>query len=232
MRREGQRRIWAWCAVAVGSLIACLSQLAPAIGDQATISAGSWIMTHGASPERPSCSDCHLQNGAGQPDVGIPRLAGLTSSYTAAQLEYFATGARYDPAMSPYAALLTPAQRQAVVDYLASLPVPKQPDLIQASAAILDRGRTLFQDGDYRTGLLSCSQCHGKTGLGVGDFSPQLAGQSAAYVAQKLQQWKSGDLRDPKGSFMRAVASHLSESDIAALAAFVASLGGQDAGKP
>jgi cytochrome c553 len=189
-------------------------------------------VAHGVSPERPGCASCHEQNGAGQPDVGIPRLAGLTSSYTKAQLEYFATGARRDPAMSTYAVMLSPAQRQAVVDYLVSLPIPEQPDLIQASAGTLDRGRTLFLDGDYRTGLLACSQCHGTTGLGVGDFSPRLAGQSAAYVAQQLHQWQSGDLRDPKGSFMRAEASHLTQSDIAALAAFVSSLSGQDAGKP
>jgi cytochrome c553 len=231
MRREGHRRIWIWTVLAVGSLIAGLSRLAPAIGDEPTTAAGYRIVVHGVSPERASCSACHQQNGAGQPDVGIPRLAGLASSYIAAQLEYFATGARNDPVMSSYAAMLTPVQRQAVADYFAGLPVPKQPDLVEASAATVDHGRTLFLDGDYRTGLLSCSQCHGGTGLGVGDFSPRLAGQSADYVAEKLQQWQSGDLRDPKGIFMRAEASHLTQSDIAALAAFVSSLGGEEAGK-
>ena len=232
MRWEGHRRIWIWTVLAVGSLIAGVSRLAPAIGDEPTFATGYRIAVHGVSPERPSCSSCHQQNGAGQPDVGIPRLAGLNSSYIAAQLEYFATGARHDPVMSPYAAMLTPVQRQAVADYFASLPVPEQPDLAQASAARVDRGRTLFLDGDYRTGLLSCSQCHGRTGLGVGDFSPQLAGQSADYVAQKLHQWQSGDPRDPKGSFMRAEASHLTQSEIAALAAFVSSLQGKETGKP
>jgi cytochrome c553 len=212
--------------------MAGLSQLAPAIGDQPSIAAGYRIAVNGVSPERASCASCHQQNGAGQPDVGIPRLAGLSSSYIAAQLEYFATGARKDPVMSPYAAMLTPVQRQAVADYFASLPVPRQPDLIQAREATLDRGRTLFLDGDYHSGLLSCSQCHGRTGLGVSAFSPRLAGQSADYIAQKLEQWESGDLRDPKGSFMRAEASHLTQSDIAALAAFVSSLGGKEAGKP
>jgi cytochrome c553 len=231
MRREGHRRIWIWTVLAVGSLIAGLSRLAPAIGDEPTTAAGYRIVVHGVSPERASCSACHQQNGAGQPDVGIPRLAGLASSYIAAQLEYFATGARNDPVMSSYAAMLTPVQRQAVADYFAGLPVPEQPDLAHASAATVDHGRTLFLDGDYRTGLLSCSQCHGGTGLGVGDFSPRLAGQSADYVAEKLQQWQSGDLRDPKGIFMRAEASHLTQSDIAALAAFVSSLGGEEAGK-
>jgi cytochrome c553 len=214
-----------WAGLAVGSLMAGLSQLAPAIGDQPSTAAGCRIAVNGVSPERASCASCHQQNGAGQPDVGIPRLAGLSSSYIAVQLEYFATGARKDPVMAPYAAMLTPVQRQAVADYFASLPVPQQPDLIQTRQATLDRGRTLFLDGDYHTGLLSCSQCHGRTGLGVSDFSPRLEGQSADYVSQQLQQWLAGDLRDPKGNFMRAEASHLNQSDINALAAFVASMG-------
>jgi cytochrome c553 len=205
--------------------MAGLLQLVPAKYDQPSTATGRTIAVNGVSPERASCASCHQQNGAGQPDVGIPRLAGLSSSYIAAQLEYFATGARKDPVMAPYAAMLTPVQRQAVADYFASLPVPPQPDLIQAREATLERGRTLFLDGDYHTGLLSCSQCHGRSGLGVSDFSPRLAGQSADYISQQLQQWLSGDLRDPKGNFMRAEASHLNQSDINALAAFIASLG-------
>lgn len=230
--RHGQRIRWAWRVLAVGSLIAGAWRLALAIVNEPTIDTGHRIAVQGLSPERPSCSSCHQENGAGQPDVGIPRLAGLTSSYIAAQLEYFATGVRYDSAMFHYAAILTPVQRQAVADYFASLPVPEQPDLPKTSSATLDRGRTLFLDGDYRTGLLGCSQCHGNTGLGVGNFSPRLAGQSSAYVAEVLQQWQSGNLRDPQGSFMRAEASHLSQTEIVDLAAFVSSLQRKEAGKP
>lgn len=213
------------CTLFGGTLIAGLSQLARAKGDENSIAAGYNIAVHGVSVERANCASCHLQNGAGQPDVGIPRLAGLTSSYIAEQLNYFATGARPDPVMSPYAAMLSPVQRSAVADYFASLPIPELSDIGPADTAMLNRGKKLFLDGDYHTGLLSCSQCHGRTGLGVGDFSPRLAGQSADYVSQNLQQWRSGDLRDPKGNFMRAEASHLTQSDVVALAAFVASLG-------
>jgi cytochrome c553 len=213
------------CTVAGGSLIAGLSQVVPASRDENSIATGYNIAVRGVSPERPSCAACHLQNGAGQPDVGIPRLAGLTSSYIAEQLNYFATGARRDAVMAPYATMLSPGQRRAVADYFASLPVPERPNLQRAETATLNHGRELFLDGDYHTGLLSCSQCHGRTGLGVGDFSPRLAGQSADYVSEKLQKWRSGNLCDPQGSFMRAEASHLNQSDIAALAAFISSLG-------
>lgn len=213
------------CSALGGTVIAGLSQLGSGKTDENSIATGYNIAVHGVSVERANCASCHLQNGAGQPGVGIPRLAGLTSSYITQQLDYFATGARQDPVMSPYAAMLSPGQRRVVADYFASLPIPVQPDREPANTATLNRGRELFLNGDYHTGLLSCSQCHGITGLGVGDFSPRVAGQSADYVSQKLEQWRSGDLRDPKGNFMRAEASHLTQSDIAALAAFVASLG-------
>jgi hypothetical protein len=48
-----------------------------------------------------------MQDGSGQPDVGVPRLAGLTASYLLDQLNYFAAGTRQNTAMGPYARMLT-----------------------------------------------------------------------------------------------------------------------------
>jgi len=221
-----------WGGMVAAGLLAALTPLGPALADDATVAAGREIVAHGVSPERPGCASCHLQDGAGQPDAGIPRIAGLTSSYVDAQLGYFASDARHDTAMTPYARMLTAAQRQDVADYFASLPMPSKPDMPPSAPAQLARGQALFLDGDYHTGMPSCSQCHGTTGLGVGDFSPRLAGQSAVYVAEKLQQWHTGELRDPKGAFMRAEAGHLDQSSIDAVAAYVASLGNGEGSKP
>lgn len=228
-KREKLRR--GQMTLVMGGFIAAVLPLTPARTNEVTVAQGRAIVVNGVSTERPGCSSCHLQNGAGQPDVGIPRLTGLTLSYITAQLGYFATGARQDTAMAPYAAALTLGQRQAVADYFASLPVLAQAGLSSTSPARLNRGRALFLNGDYRTGLLSCSQCHGPTGLGVGDYSPRLAGQSAAYVAEQLLQWQSGELRDPDGAFMRAEASRLTRSDIEAVAVFVESLENGEADK-
>lgn len=194
------------------------------VAQPAVVGDGQAIAQHGTVPGRVACAACHMANGAGQPDVGIPRLAGLTSSYITDQLGYFASGARQNAAMSFYAATLSPAERLEVGAYFASLPLPPPTQDVAATPAQLARGQDLFLNGDERTGLLGCSQCHGRTGLGVGDFSPRLAGQSEPYVQSKLQEWRSGALRDPKGMFMRAVASHLSTADLRAVAAYVASL--------
>ncbi len=183
------------------------------------------IAAQSLTPGRAACAACHMANGAGQPEVGIPRLAGLDARLIEEQLAYFAKGERVSAAMAPYAAPLTDAQRRQVAAYFASLPIPVEPDRLAAAPAELARGRSLYADGDQRTEMLACVQCHGATGLGVGQFSPRLAGQSAAYVADQLTRWRTGDERDPQGSFMRAEARTLSDSDIAAVAAYVAHLG-------
>lgn len=195
-----------------------------AYGSDATVLAGRQIAAHGTEPGRPGCASCHLLNGAGQPDVGIPRLAGLTSSYIMAQLGYFAVGDRHNVAMAPYAVALSAAQKQEAADYFASLPIPVNADSPATVAEITAHGRMLFLKGDDRTGVLACSQCHGPTGAGVGDFSPRLAGQSAAYVEDELKLWHGGHMRDPHGAYMQAEAKALSETDIQALAAYVADM--------
>ena len=209
--------------VIIAGLIGLLSNQ-HAYGSDATILAGRQIAAHGTEPGRPGCASCHLLNGAGQPDAGIPRLAGLTSSYIVAQLGYFAAGDRHNVAMAPYAAALSAAQKQEAADYFSSLPVPVNADSPAMVAEMTAHGRMLFLDGDYRTGVFACSQCHGPTGAGVGDFSPRLAGQSAAYVEDELKLWHAGDMRDPHGAYMRAEAKTLSETDIQALAAYVADM--------
>jgi cytochrome c553 len=202
-----------------------------AMADDTSIEAGRKIAVDGISIEKPTCAACHLSNGAGQPDTGIPRLAGLTAAYIEAQLQYFASGARPSAVMEKYAAALTGSQRRYAADYFASLPVPPTSDLPSATDAKLERGREIFLNGDFQTGALACAQCHGPTGLGVGDFSPRIAGQSVAYISWQLQNWRNGP-RDPQGAFMHAEAQRLAPSDADAVAAYVAALGTDKVSRP
>ena len=186
--------------------------------------AGRAIAIDGVAPGRAACAACHMPDGAGQPEVGIPRLAGLSAAYILDQLTFFADGARTNAAMQPFAKMLNPEQRRQVAAYFGNLPLPAPSYLKSHRAPVLKTGRALFLDGDFQTGLLACASCHGPGGQGVGSFAPRLAGQSAAYIAEQLDAWKAGARRDPRGAFMRAEASHLSERDIAAVAAFLESL--------
>jgi cytochrome c553 len=106
MRRTGtsvRRRIR--CVVA--GFVVALQPLHAATADDGAITAGRAIVVDGVAPGRPGCAACHMQDGSGQPDVGVPRLAGLTASYLLDQLNYFAAGTRQNTAMGPYARMLT-----------------------------------------------------------------------------------------------------------------------------
>lgn len=66
-----------------------------------------------------------------------------------------------------------------------------------------------------------CAACHGAEGISPNDTWPNLAGQSAAYLARILAAYKSGDQKDVA---MTPLAQALSDSDIQNLAAFYAGL--------
>ena len=68
----------------------------------------------------------------------------------------------------------------------------------------------------------ACASCHGAAGISPNDTWPNLAGQSAAYLARILAAYKSGDQKDV---MMTPIAQPLSDGDIRNLAAYYASLG-------
>lgn len=68
----------------------------------------------------------------------------------------------------------------------------------------------------------ACVGCHGPKGLGAGDFPP-LAGKDVDYLAAQLRDYRSGARENP---MMSAIAEALSDSEIAELAAYYASLAG------
>ncbi|MDX1606232.1 MAG: cytochrome c [Candidatus Competibacterales bacterium] len=67
-----------------------------------------------------------------------------------------------------------------------------------------------------------CQNCHGKDGIGVLPPYPNLAGQSAYYLAQQLRAFRSGERVNPN---MNVVSKLLSDQDIEDLAAYYESLG-------
>ncbi len=65
-----------------------------------------------------------------------------------------------------------------------------------------------------------CAGCHGAGGRGSAQ-NPPLAGKNAAFLAQRLRDYKSGARQNPA---MNTMAKPLSEQEIAELAAYYASL--------
>jgi len=124
--------------------------------------------------------------------------------------------------MTPYAKRLSVPERRAVAAYYAALPVPHSPSAV--TPAERAEGERIALRGHWENGVPACENCHGPEGLGVGALFPRLAGQSAAYIAAQLHDWKNGTRRDPMGVYMHAVARGLSNAEIRAVAAYFAAM--------
>lgn len=77
----------------------------------------------------------------------------------------------------------------------------------------LAAGETIFEN--------TCRNCHGAKAQGMASF-PALAGFDAAYLEERLEQYRSGEKVGPNSGLMIPVARELSDEDIANIAAFIA----------
>lgn len=92
--------------------------------------------------------------------------------------------------------------------------------VLPAHAADVTRGKQLTLGNSKE--VTSCIACHGPNGEGNAQAGyPIIAGLSAEYIAQQLHSFKQGTR---KNALMAPIASALTESDIADLAAYYASL--------
>lgn len=181
---------------------------------------------HAAPPPQVSeCSSCHGNDGLGSASAGYPALAGLSSAYIQEQLYDFKHGTRVNAIMTSLATPLKPADRKALADYYAALPVPVQlePTILPTGigADIADHGHWR---GSLANGVPSCASCHGAGGIGVGADFPRIAGQPQAYIAAQLNDWHNGTRKNGPLGLMTAVAGKLSPDEINALAAYYAAL--------
>ena len=70
---------------------------------------------------------------------------------------------------------------------------------------------------------VACAACHGADLKGVGPI-PGIAGRSPSYLMRQLFDIKNGARAGPGSAPMQATVANLSEDDMMALAAYVASL--------
>jgi cytochrome c553 len=170
------------------------------------------------------CSVCHGVQGEGQPQAGFPRLDGLNSVYIWQQLNDFADGKRSNDIMRPIASALSADERQAVASFYSTQTAAKADEPAKVDSATIARGLALAAHGDWSKGLPGCNQCHGPDGQGVAGTFPKLAAQNAKYITQQLQDWQQGKRANDPLHLMTTVAAKLGDSEVAAVAAYYASL--------
>lgn len=176
------------------------------------------------------CGACHGQDG-NSPIPLYPKLAGQSEQYTVRQLTDFKSGVRQNPIMLGMAAPLSTQDMHDLGAYFASQ--KSQPGV--ADQALVERGQTLYREGDTTRYIPACMGCHGMDGRGnPGARYPQLAGQHAQYTEATLKAWHDGTTwgDDIYSRIMPEIAVKLDAEDIAALASYIEGLHGTDSQTP
>jgi cytochrome c553 len=94
--------------------------------------------------------------------------------------------------------------------------------MVYAPTGSVARGEELARTGgNGRT--LQCTICHGQDLGGLGDV-PRIAGLSPVYAVRQLNDFKTGARGGPSAALMQATVVNLTEEDIVALAAYLATL--------
>jgi cytochrome c553 len=170
------------------------------------------------------CKTCHGLSAEGYRGYfPMPRLAGQQPKYLENQLRAFIERRRTNPVMFNVAHVLSPSMLTALAAHFRDLdPGP----LGGAPKELVAAGKTIYEDGLPDANVPACSACHGFDGKGK-DEIPRLAGQLFPYLTKGLANWAKergqGSTEDPS-ALMRVTAHNLTQTQIAAVAAYVSNL--------
>lgn len=168
------------------------------------------------------CARCHGDDRRAPRSTLIPILNGQTPDFIAQALDEYARGQRASGIMRPLATELSREEIVQVAAYYASLPMPPRAAGPRPARDAIERGRALAQHGDPAAKVPSCTACHDAKALST---YPRLAGQNAAYMANRLRLWKAGMPVGTSGeAIMAPIAVTLSAQHIEDVAAYFASL--------
>jgi len=88
-------------------------------------------------------------------------------------------------------------------------------------------GKTIYEMGLPEANIAACSACHGPEAKGQNEI-PRLAGQLFPYTVKALTNWSKergqGPAKDDTSFIMVPTTHNLTQSQIAAIAAYVSSL--------
>ena len=174
-----------------------------------------------ARAEAAGCFACHGVDGMATADglaadKNVPDLAGEPNLYLQFQLVFFRKGVRKNEIMNAMAQQLSEDDLRDISAYYASLPGPdgsKAPDNAPQETAL----------GAKIAAGIHCTNCHGDHFEGVDNIG-RLAGQREDYVYNALRDFKSGARTATGAAGMAEVVYPLGDTEMKALAHYVAGL--------
>jgi len=167
------------------------------------------------------CAGCHGQDGNSANAIW-PKLAGQHASYLVKQLKEFKDGTRADAVMQGMAATLATEQdMQDVAAYYESQKIKGG----AFNKDLVAKGEAIYRGGITETSVPACIACHSPSGDGNGPAAfPSLKSQFPEYTVAQLQKFKNSSRSNDAGSMMRNVAARMLDSEMEAVAAYLAGI--------
>ena len=180
------------------------------------------IVEKGSNSGATACATCHGSDGTGNAASGIPRLAGLNQTYLTKQLNDFKSGKRNNPLMNGIAQGLDDTEVRDLASYFSGLTTRMKTKAVDKK--LHKQGENLAVYGNWDNDIPACFRCHGDQARGGGPAMPALAGQHQNYIQAQLQAWKAGARNNDPVGLMTAIAGRMSDVEIRAVSAYLASL--------
>jgi cytochrome c553 len=215
---------WVWasiCVLAITLMNVSANANEPAKSDAA---APTKAPTHAERLERGKqiasavCLACHGLDGY-SPISANPNIAGMPSEYIAKQLELYKSGKRVNAIMQGMAANLTPDDMKALGTYYFTQ--RGKTLAVARDKALAERGQQIWRVGIAEAKVPSCAGCHGGNGAGIPALYPKLAGQWPEYTLHELREYATGERKNTQ---MNAIASRMKDSDLIAVAEYIAGM--------
>jgi cytochrome c553 len=172
-----------------------------------------------------ACIGCHGAHGRGVENVYFPRLAGKPAGYLYHQLVAFRDGRRkYVPMNYLLAYLPDDYLRKMAEYYAAQNPPPLVQPAVKRAPQLLHDGQRIATQGVPGRKIPPCMSCHGTELNGREPGIPGLLGLRADYISAQLGAWRFGVRTALAPDCMQVVASSLTEAEMGAVSAWLASL--------
>jgi cytochrome c553 len=169
------------------------------------------------------CATCHGVSGEGTQDTNFPRIAGKPAGYLFNQLQNFRDGHRSYPPMNYLVQYLHDDYFADMAAFFAAQRIPfAPPEKPTLSANELKLGEQLARQGDPAHAIPACIACHGQQLTGMNPGIPGLLGLHSRYISGQIEAWRAGTRRAKAPDCMNEIATHLTETQITQVAAWLA----------
>lgn len=166
------------------------------------------------------CAACHAADGNSVLPAN-PKLASQIPEYLEKQLREYKSGVRKNPVMASMVAGLSDADMKALATYFSTKTAQPGAGKIPEAATL---GKKLYQAGNAEKGVPACAACHNPKGLGIAKQFPRLSGQHADYTLAQLKSFRSAERSNDVNKVMQTIALKMTDSEMQAVAEYVAGL--------